>query len=74
MQSYSRFMGRWKLKWYAQAPAATYNFLRLTRLAMAGGGETHAQNANNSPIGRPGGPAGQESKPKHDPLEVDDHS
>ena len=32
----ARFVGRWKLRWYAQASAATYNFLRLTRLAMAG--------------------------------------
>lgn len=32
----ARFVGRWKLKWYAQASAATYNFLRLARLEMAG--------------------------------------
>lgn len=31
----ARFIGRWKLRWYALASAATYNFLRLTRLAMA---------------------------------------
>jgi transposase len=32
----ARFAGRWKIQWYAQACAATWNFLRLTRLAMAG--------------------------------------
>lgn len=32
----ARFVGRWKLRWYAQASAATYNFLRLTRLTTAG--------------------------------------
>ena len=31
----ARFVGRWKLRWYAQASAAAYNFLRLTRLAEA---------------------------------------
>jgi hypothetical protein len=32
----SRFVGRWKLRWYAQASGATYNFLRLARLATSG--------------------------------------
>jgi transposase len=31
----ARFCGRWKIRWYAQVCAATWNFLRLTRLAMA---------------------------------------
>jgi transposase len=31
----ARFVGRWKLKWYAQASAATYNFMRLARLETA---------------------------------------
>jgi hypothetical protein len=32
----ARLVGRWKLKWYAQASAATYNFMRLARLETAG--------------------------------------
>jgi len=31
----ARFARRWKIRWYAQACAATWNFLRLTRLALA---------------------------------------
>ena len=31
----ARFVGRWKIRWYAQASAAAYNFLRLGRLAQA---------------------------------------
>lgn len=32
----ARAPGRWKLRWYVQASAAAYNFLRLSRLATAG--------------------------------------
>lgn len=32
----ARMPGRGKLRWYAQAAAATYNFLRLSRLGAAG--------------------------------------
>jgi transposase len=31
----ARFVGRWKLRWYAQASLASYNFLRLARLARS---------------------------------------
>lgn len=32
----ARFARRWKIKWYALAAAATYNFLRLSKLAPVG--------------------------------------